>query len=129
MISIEERQQIAAEPAPLTLRYRATDEDLPAELFNDAEPCSTTDKKVLTGPERSSKVSKEVPMAKQTKQVGRPRRGEELIEYRVSTVLTKQEKEALDKIANDKRWSMATLIRDLLEKNYPEAFKKEAPKK
>ena len=68
-------------------------------------------------------------MAKQTKQVGRPRRGEELIEYRVSTVLTKQEKEGLDKIANDKRWSMATLIRDLLEKNYPEAFKKEAPKK
>jgi hypothetical protein len=46
------------------------------------------------------------------------------MEYRVSTVLTKQEKDALDKIADDKRWSMATLIRELLEKNYPEAFKK-----
>jgi hypothetical protein len=114
------RKVIAAEPAPLTPRYRATDEDLPAELFHDAKMCSSTDKKVLTGPERSSKVFVEVPMAK----TGRPRKGKELMEYRVSTVLTKQEKGALDKIADDKRWSMATLIRDLLEKNYPEAFKK-----
>lgn len=106
-------QKIAAEPAPLALRYRATD---------DGKPCSATDKKVLTGSVRLSKVSVEVPMAK--KRTGRPRKGEELMEYRVSTVLTKQEKDALDKIADDKRWSMATLIRELLEKNYPEAFKK-----
>jgi hypothetical protein len=87
---------------------------------------TATDKKVLNGSGRSSKVSVEVPMAKTAKkQMGRPRKGEELMEYRVSTVLRKQEKDALDKIANDKRWSMATLIRDLLEKNYPEAFKEE----
>jgi hypothetical protein len=85
--------------------------------------CSATDKKVLAGSERSSKVLVEVPMVK--KRMGRPRKGEELMEYRVSTVLRKQEKEALDKIADDKRWSMATLIRELLEKNYPEAFPQE----
>jgi hypothetical protein len=87
--------------------------------------CSATDKKVLAGSERSSKVLVEVPMVKKQKRMGRPRKGEELMEYRVSTVLTKQEKDALDKIADDKRWSMATLIRELLEKNYPEAFPQE----
>jgi hypothetical protein len=95
--------------------------------------CSATDKKVLAGSERSSKVLVEVPMVKKQeadvvkkqKRMGRPRKGEELMEYRVSTVLRKQEKEALDKIADDKRWSMATLIRELLEKNYPEAFPQE----
>jgi hypothetical protein len=87
--------------------------------------CSATDKKVLAGSERSSKVPVEVPMVRKQKRMGRPRKGEELMEYRVSTVLTKQEKDALDRIADDKRWSMATLIRELLEKNYPEAFPQE----
>lgn len=89
------------------------------------------DKKVLTGPGRLNNLLLEVRMAKSEakKRTGRPRRGEELLEYRVSTVLTKQEKDALDQIADEKRWSMATLIRDLLEKNYPQAFDKRPPSK
>jgi hypothetical protein len=115
------RQEIDAEPLPLTLRYEATDEDLPAELF-DGPARSTVDIKGLTDLEQTTNVSMEVLVAK--KKTGRPMKGEELMEYRVSTVLTKEEKERLDQIAETKRWSMATLIRELIETRYPEVFEK-----
>jgi predicted DNA-binding protein len=54
------------------------------------------------------------------KKQGRPRTGEDLIEFRVSTVLTKDEKDRLEAIAKEKRWSTATLIREALEKRYPD---------
>jgi len=39
-------------------------------------------------------------------------------------MFTKNEREALQQIATEKRWTMATLVREAIEVRYPEAFKK-----
>jgi hypothetical protein len=57
--------------------------------------------------------------------IGRPMRGEEKLEGRIQAVVTVEEKAALEAIAREKRWSMTSLIRDVLEEKYPQAFKKE----
>jgi hypothetical protein len=42
----------------------------------------------------------------------------------VSALLTENEKAKLDQIAAEKKWPIATLVKDCLEKCYPQVFKK-----
>ena len=56
------------------------------------------------------------------KKIGRPLRGDVKLDGRIQAVVTPEEKIALEAIAREKRWSMTSLIRDVLEARYPEAF-------
>jgi hypothetical protein len=58
------------------------------------------------------------------KNIGRPLKGDEPATQRVSALLTENEKAKLDQIAAEKKWPIATLVKDCLEKCYPLVFKK-----
>jgi hypothetical protein len=58
------------------------------------------------------------------KKLGRPLKGNEPATQRVSALLTEDEKAKLDQIAAEKKWPIATLVKDCLEKCYPEVFGK-----
>jgi hypothetical protein len=58
------------------------------------------------------------------KKLGRPLKGNEPATQRVSALLTEGEKAKLDQIAAEKKWPIATLVKDCLEKCYPEVFGK-----
>jgi hypothetical protein len=62
------------------------------------------------------------------KNMGRPLKGEKPATQRVSALLTEDEKTKLDQIAAEKKWPIATLVKDCLEKCYPEVFGKVKPK-
>ena len=63
-------------------------------------------------------------MAPAKKPAHRPLRGTEPLTERLSSMFTKDEREELQQIATEKRWTMATLVREAIEVRYPEAFKK-----
>ena len=128
-MSINSVLQERVDPRPITLRHKASDDDLPAELFvplstsKQAHQRPTADIKGLPDSKQTSKVFVEVSMPKA--KMGRPLRGSEPMGERVSTILTADQKARLDAICAEKRWSMATLLRELIETRYPEVFAKE----
>jgi hypothetical protein len=58
------------------------------------------------------------------KKMGRPFKGDEKLEHKVATLLTKEQKERLEEIAAEKRWSIATLVSYAIENTFPSVFGK-----
>jgi hypothetical protein len=54
----------------------------------------------------------------------RPMRGDEPLTERLSAMFSKSERDALESITLEKRWTMSTLVREAVEVRYPEVFKK-----
>jgi hypothetical protein len=54
----------------------------------------------------------------------RPLKGEEPLTERLSAMFSTSERDALEKIRVEKRWTMSTLVREAIEVRYPEVFKK-----
>jgi hypothetical protein len=54
----------------------------------------------------------------------RPLKGEEPLTERLSAMFSTNERDALEKIRVEKRWTMSTLVREAIEVRYPEVFKK-----
>jgi hypothetical protein len=54
----------------------------------------------------------------------RPMRGDEPLTERLSAMFSKSERDALESIRLEKRWTMSTLVREAIEVRYPEVFKK-----
>jgi hypothetical protein len=54
----------------------------------------------------------------------RPMRGDEPLSERLSAMFSKSERDALENIRLEKRWTMSTLVREAIEVRYPEVFKK-----
>lgn len=54
----------------------------------------------------------------------RPMRGDEPLTERLSAMFSKSERDALENIRLEKRWTMSTLVREAIEVRYPEVFKK-----
>ena len=54
----------------------------------------------------------------------RPLKGEEPLTERLSAMFSVNERDALERIRQEKRWTMSTLVREAIEVRYPEVFKK-----
>jgi hypothetical protein len=54
----------------------------------------------------------------------RPMKGDEPLTERLSAMFSKNERDALENIRLEKRWTMSTLVREAIEVRYPEVFKK-----
>jgi hypothetical protein len=54
----------------------------------------------------------------------RPLKGEEPLTERLSAMFSERERDALETIRIEKRWTMSTLVREAIEVRYPEVFKK-----
>ena len=63
-------------------------------------------------------------MAPTKKPAHRPLRGTEPLSQRLSAFFTEGEREALQQKADEKRWTLATLVREAIEMRYPEVFKR-----
>ena len=65
-------------------------------------------------------------MAPVKKPAHRPRRGDQLLDQRLSAMFSLKEREALEEIAKSKHWPMLSiLVREAVEVRYPDVFKKE----
>jgi hypothetical protein len=54
----------------------------------------------------------------------RPLRSKDPLTERLSAMFSVAEREALQQAADEKRWTLATLVREAIEVRYPEVFKK-----
>lgn len=54
----------------------------------------------------------------------RPLKGEEPLTERLSAMFSIRERDALEAIRIEKRWTMSTLVREAIEVRYPEIFNK-----
>jgi len=63
-------------------------------------------------------------MAQTKKPAHRPLRGKDPLTERLSAMFSIAEREALQQIADEKRWTLATLVREAIEVRYPELFTK-----
>ena len=55
----------------------------------------------------------------------RPLKGEEPLTERLSAMFSENERNSLEAIRLEKRWTMSTLVREAIEVRYPEVFAKE----
>jgi hypothetical protein len=63
-------------------------------------------------------------MAPTKRPAHRPLKGEKPLDQRLSAFFTGDEREALQQKADEKRWTLATLVREAIEVRYPEVFRK-----
>lgn len=54
----------------------------------------------------------------------RPMKGDEPLTERLSAMFSKSERNALESITKEKRWTMSTLVREAVEVRYPEVFER-----